>query len=98
MKNESNTQNNFPASLRMARRARGLTQEAFDLTSSRTYISALERGLKSPTLSKVDELAAVLGLHPLTVLALAYVKPSSEAGVRKAIQTIEAEMLAIIFP
>lgn len=65
--------NNFSEALKIARSARGLSQEAFSLASSRTYVSSLERGLKVPTLKKVDELAEVLDIHPLTLLALSYV-------------------------
>ena len=66
--------NNFPAALKGARTSLGLAQEAFSLASSRTYVSSLERGIKSPTLSKVDTLADVLGIHPLTLLTLAYLE------------------------
>lgn len=62
----------FGVGLRRARKSRGLTQEDFSTVSSRTYLSSLERGIKSPTISKIEELASVLGLHPLTLLALAY--------------------------
>jgi transcriptional regulator with XRE-family HTH domain len=64
--------NNFGKALQRIRKAKGISQEAFALTSSRTYVSTLERGLKSPTLSKIDELAEVLGVHPLTLLMAAY--------------------------
>ena len=63
----------------MARRAHELPQEAFDQVSSRTYVSALERGIKHPTLPKVDQLAEVLGVHPLTLLALTYCPTSADA-------------------
>lgn len=56
----------------MARKARGLSQEAFSNVSSRTYLSTLERGMKSPTLSKITALCEVLDIHPLTLLALSY--------------------------
>ncbi|MEW8508781.1 MAG: helix-turn-helix transcriptional regulator [Candidatus Thiodiazotropha sp.] len=62
----------FGKALRRLRKARGLPQEAFGLVSSRTYLSTLERGLKSPTLEKIDSLANVLGIHPLTLLTLTY--------------------------
>jgi transcriptional regulator with XRE-family HTH domain len=62
----------FATALRTVRKARGLSQEAFSDVSSRTYLSSLERGLKSPTLNKVAELCEVLDVHPLTVFALAY--------------------------
>ena len=69
----------FPQALRRARNALGVPQEAFDLVSSRTYISAMERGIKQPTVGKVDDLAEVLGIHPLTLLALSFgVKDSAE--------------------
>jgi transcriptional regulator with XRE-family HTH domain len=60
------------------RKARGLSQEAFSDVSSRTYLSSLERDLKSPTLNKVNELSDVLGVHPLTLLSLAYGGEKSE--------------------
>ena len=58
--------------LRTIRKARGLSQEAFSDVSSRTYLSSLERGLKSPTLNKLSELCDVMQVHPLTLVALAY--------------------------
>ncbi len=60
------------AALKTIRAARGLSQEAFSDVSSRTYMSSLERGLKSPTLNKLAELCEVMEVHPLTLLALAY--------------------------
>ena len=62
----------LPTALKTIRKARGLSQEAFSDVSSRTYLSSLERGLKSPTMSKLDELCEVMGVHPLTLLTLAY--------------------------
>ena len=58
--------------LKTIRKARGLSQEAFSNVSSRTYMSSLERDLKSPTLSKLTELCEVMEVHPLTLLTLAY--------------------------
>jgi len=66
------TKPSFPAALRTIRKARGLSQEAFSDVSSRTYLSSLERGLKSPTLVKIEQLCDVLQIHPLTLLALSY--------------------------
>ncbi|HGM5077140.1 TPA: helix-turn-helix domain-containing protein [Serratia marcescens] len=62
----------LPDALRRIRKARGLSQEAFSDVSSRTYLSSLERGLKSPTLKKLEELCEVLAVHPVTLLLLAY--------------------------
>ncbi|HEI6793846.1 MULTISPECIES: helix-turn-helix domain-containing protein [Enterobacteriaceae] len=62
----------FATALKTVRKARGLSQEAFSDVSSRTYMSTLERGLKSPTLKKLEEICEVLNIHPLALIALAY--------------------------
>jgi transcriptional regulator with XRE-family HTH domain len=62
----------FAAALKQARSAKRLTQEDFSNVSSRTYVSTLERGLKNPTLDKIEDLAGVMRLHPLTLITLAY--------------------------
>lgn len=62
----------FGKALRDMRLRNNKTQEDFDLVSSRTYISVLERGIKSPTLDKLDEIAIVLGVHPLSLVVSAY--------------------------
>jgi transcriptional regulator with XRE-family HTH domain len=74
----------FAGALKAIRKARGLSQEAFSDVSSRTYLSSLERDLKSPTLNKVDELCEVMQVHPLTLLVLAY----AGDGRRKADQLL----------
>lgn len=76
-----NSKNHFANALRSVRKSKGLSQEDFSLTSSRTYISSLERDLKSPTLSKIDDLAQVLGVHPLTLLTLAYAGKADEDAI-----------------
>lgn len=62
----------FGKSLKEIRIMKGVTQESFSEVSSRTYVSMIERGLRCPTLEKVDEFAAVLGVHPLAILCLTY--------------------------
>ncbi|HDL6904391.1 TPA: helix-turn-helix transcriptional regulator [Yersinia enterocolitica] len=68
----------FATALKTVRKARGLSQEAFSDVSSRTYMSTLERDLKSPTLKKLEELCEVLEVHPLTLLTLAYAEGSKQ--------------------
>ncbi len=48
------------------------------MVSSRTYLSTLERGLKSPTLDKLDEIAGVMDVHPASLVLLAYVIRASD--------------------
>lgn len=68
----------FGAGLQRARTSRGLTQEDFSSVSSRTYLSSLERGIKAPTITKIEQLASVIGIHPMSLLALAYVSNGSQ--------------------
>ncbi|MGF6975537.1 transcriptional regulator with XRE-family HTH domain [Paraburkholderia sp. JPY465] len=80
--------------IRTVRKARGLSQEAFSDVSSRTYLSLLERDLKSPTMHKLTELCEVMEVHPLTLLTLAYAGDSKRnvdqlwAQVRQELQEI----------
>lgn len=78
------TKNSLAAALKTVRKARGLSQEAFSDVSSRTYMSSLERDLKSPTLNKLAELCEVMEIHPLTLLTLAY----AGRGTRKTEQLL----------
>ncbi len=63
----------FGLALKKARDAKNLTQEDFGIVSSRTYVSTVERGLKSITIDKLEDFSNVLNLHPLTILSLAYI-------------------------
>lgn len=87
----------FGAGLQLARKSRGLTQEDFSIVSSRTYLSSLERGMKSPTISKLEELASVIGVHPLSLLALAY-HPSTEQDCLELCEQITTELHSIYSP
>jgi transcriptional regulator with XRE-family HTH domain len=70
--------NSLATAIRTVRKARGLSQEAFSDVSSRTYMSSLERDLKSPTMHKLTELCEVMNVHPLTLMALAYAGDSTQ--------------------
>ncbi|NYT80332.1 helix-turn-helix transcriptional regulator [Alcaligenaceae bacterium] len=72
-------EHNLGQAIKTVRAARGLSQEAFSDVSSRTYLSTLERGLKSPTLNKLAELCEVMDVHPLTLLTLAYAGEGDDA-------------------
>lgn len=87
--------NNLGRALRAARKALGFSQEDFSLISGRTYISSLERGLKSPTLNKIDELANGLGIHPLTLVTLAYLMNQDQPKGRDLLSQVEVELKEI---
>ncbi|WP_082711780.1 MULTISPECIES: helix-turn-helix domain-containing protein [Burkholderia] len=83
------------ASLRIFRKARGLSQEAFSNVSSRTYLSSLERDLKCPTLNKLAELCEVLDIHPLTLLILAYADGSVNQTDQLLLQ-VQCELASVL--
>ncbi|ARK42232.1 helix-turn-helix domain-containing protein [Burkholderia pseudomallei] len=81
--------------IRTVRKARGLSQEAFSDVSSRTYMSLLERDLKSPTMHKLTKLCEVMEVHPLTLLTLAYAGDSSRKA-EQLLALVRQELEAIL--
>lgn len=86
----------FAKALRTIRKGKGLTQEDFSEISSRTYLSILERGLKSPTLEKIDELAKAMGVHPLTLLLLTYTNVMETHDTKKLLETVAKEVNSFV--
>ena len=85
----------FGEALRNIRVDKKLTQEDFSVVSSRTYMSTLERGVYSPTIEKLDALASVLGVHPLTLLASSYLVASPDINAEALLKRVRAELHAI---
>ena len=87
--------NSLAKALKTVRKARGLSQEAFSDVSSRTYMSSLERDLKSPTMHKLTELCEVMDVHPLTLLTLAYAGDSTRKADQLLVQ-VRQELEAVL--
>lgn len=85
----------FGLALKQIRTLQGLTQEDFSIVSSRTYLSTLERGLKGPTIEKLEQLASVLDVHPATILISAYLTKGNEESHHELIKQISAELKAL---
>ena len=81
----------FGQSLKVARKAKSLSQEDFSIESSRTYLSSLERGLKSPTLDKINSLADRMEIHPLTLLTLTYLCQIDESNPTRLLDQVDNE-------
>jgi transcriptional regulator with XRE-family HTH domain len=86
---------NFGRALQRLREVADVTQEDFGLVSSRTYISTVERGLKSPTLGKIEQLAEVLAVHPLTLLTVAYMDRLTPKEVERTTTLLRAQLLEL---
>lgn len=84
----------FGRVLQWVRVKRKLTQEDFATVSSRTYISTLERGRYVPTIEKLDSIAPVLGVHPVTLLIGSYALKENRSVAELLKQVaLEAEQL-----
>ncbi|VVQ18244.1 hypothetical protein PS938_04540 [Pseudomonas fluorescens] len=86
----------FGQALKRSRTAAGRTQEDFSIISSRTYLSALERGIQSPTLEKLAELCELLGMHPVTLVAAAYLI-KDETSAAELLHTLAEELKRLGF-
>ncbi|NTV94159.1 MAG: helix-turn-helix transcriptional regulator [Thiobacillus sp.] len=84
----------FARSLKEMRQRRAATQEDFSEVSSRTYISMIERGLKCPTLEKVDDFAQVLQVHPLSLLCLAYQYAEGAQDIDRLLERVRSELVS----
>ena len=82
------TRQGFAKALKDLRKNKGLTQEDLSEYSGRTYISSLERAIKSPTLDKIDEISEMLEVHPLELLILTYKYVSPRKSISKEIAKI----------
>lgn len=85
----------FGLALKQIRKRKGLTQEDFSSISSRTYLSTLERGMKTPTIEKLDQLAGVLSIHPLTLLAATYLRIEEGEGAEEMGRRIVRELTSL---
>ena len=94
---KTSPKNDLARALRRARARTGLSQEAFGDVSGRTYVSQLERGERHATLSKIDDLASVLGIHPASLVALAYLPQRfTSETVDTLVSTLREELLALL--
>src|SRR5690625_4117326 len=87
--------NSLTAAIKTVRKPRSLMQEVFSDVSSRTYMSSLERNLKSPTLNKLAELCEVMDIHPLTLLTLSYAGDST-LQTDQLLEQVRQELIAVL--
>lgn len=82
----------FGKAMRLLRKSRGLSQEAFGGYSSQTYLSQLEAGGKGPSLEMVHGLATVMNVHPLTILTQCYLFMDDTATLDSVMERIREEL------
>ncbi len=82
----------FAKALRRARKAHGFTQEDLADVSSRTYVSILERGQKSPTLNKMNDIAEAMGIHLMSLIALTHLSHGNEDDLDDLLDKVRKEV------
>ncbi|WNZ85161.1 helix-turn-helix transcriptional regulator [Pseudomonas sp. P108] len=87
----------FAQALRDMRHKADLAQTDFAPKVSREYISLLERGLRSPSLKAIDDLAEGMGISPLALVLQCYLhrdpSTSFETLLAKAVRDVRLEMI-----
>ncbi|CAN7710487.1 helix-turn-helix domain-containing protein [Acidovorax sp. LjRoot66] len=92
MSSKRRVTNSLPRAIKAIRDVRALSQEDFSLVSSRTYMSTVERGLKSPTLGKLEQIASVMQIHPLTLLVLTYASSASPNAAAEMFDIVQRDV------
>ncbi|MCF1248785.1 MULTISPECIES: helix-turn-helix domain-containing protein [Pseudomonas] len=82
----------FGQAMRLLRKSRGLSQEAFGGHTSQTYLSQLEAGGKGPSLEMVHGLASVMNVHPLTILMQCYLFMDEKATLDSVMERVRVEL------
>ncbi|PZX01980.1 helix-turn-helix protein [Pseudomonas sp. 478] len=73
--------------LKEFRLSRGLSQE--HVGASQSYVSDIERGLKTLSIEKLHEFASCIGVHPISIIARCYLikdKSISEENLMAILQ------------
>lgn len=81
---------NLGRALREVRQHFGLSQDDFAFASSRTFVSSIERGVKSPTIEKLSQLAQVMDTEAVVILLVATLHEHSARAGRNTEAELEA--------
>jgi transcriptional regulator with XRE-family HTH domain len=84
----------FASTLRFMRRQSSVLQADFEGGISQSYVSRLERGQASITIEKLEEVAARLKVHPLTLVAATW-GASEQVPPSQLLQRVQRELEAI---
>lgn len=87
----------FGKVFRWFRSQNSLSQEDFSDVSGRTYISTLERGIHSPTIDRLQALAPMLRIHPITLLVCTYAEMDG-VSAQDLLQKVKKEIDSMDLP
>lgn len=89
-------QADFGRALQQLRAARGMTQEDMLLATSRRHMSRIEQGHQIPSVRVIENLAAGLQIHPLTLIVAAYCPDVDTAWVQDLLNAVKADFEELI--
>lgn len=75
--------------IRWHRTKLNLSQETIGISQS--YVSDIERGLKSLSVEKLEEFADAMGVHPLSILAKCYLLKDTSVSLADIVDRINDE-------
>lgn len=89
-------QADFGRALQQLRAARGMTQEDMLMATSRRHMSRIEQGHQLPSIRIIENLAAGLQIHPLTLIFAAYCPEVNTASVQDLLKAVKADFEELI--
>lgn len=89
-------QADFGRALQQLRAVRGVTQEDMLLATSRRHMSRIEQGHQIPSIRVIENLAAGLQIHPLTLVVAAYCPDVNAASIQDLLEAVKADFEELI--
>jgi transcriptional regulator with XRE-family HTH domain len=83
------------SSVKAYRLKKNIPQES--LGPSQPYISNLEAGRGSASLDKIEQMADVLGIHPLSIIFAGYLTSNEDADKERLFERIRRDLAEIGF-
>lgn len=84
--------NAFGEALRSLRLQQRLSQQDFAHVVSREHLSRIERGVSQPSFQLICDLAGVLSVHPMSLLANAFLHAGDASELRELLRTIASDL------
>lgn len=81
----------FGSALKYVRVQKGMAQE--QIGASQSFVSTIERGIRSPTIEKMEEFAEKLGVNPATLIVLMQVDQGG--GEEEILEKVRDEIRAL---
>ncbi|MFL1526521.1 helix-turn-helix domain-containing protein [Pseudomonas sp. O230] len=82
----------FAAALKGMRSLRHMPQQRFFGSTSRAYITHLEQGRRCPGLAKIEDLAAVMDVHPASIVVECYLQKNPEIDLDSLLEKIKQDL------